>query len=118
MHSPMASTVELEKVEVPKINEKDYAPGAVVMRITSNEKFSYSAFPDTYIKVDQQSNKNAAIDYIGLKRGFIVIDDNLKYNWKITSEIKKLKNIPVTRQLQLLEVINTKHGSHPIFHLI
>src|SRR6218665_698056 len=46
----------------------------------------------TLTLVDQQSNKNTAIDYIGLKRGFIVIDDNLKYNWKITSETKKIQN--------------------------
>ncbi|MBA5791900.1 GLPGLI family protein [Flavobacterium sp. xlx-214] len=93
MHTLMASTVVLKEKERPKLPEP--TNGSTVIIRSGAEKgkpFDYSVFPDNYMKVDQQSNKNVAIDYIGTKRGFIVKDDQLKYTWKITSETKKIKD--------------------------
>ncbi len=93
MHNSMASTVELEKRETIK---KEPSPNAVSSEVIKKyldlKEFSYSNFPDTYIKVDQQNNINTAIDFMGTKRGFIVIDDNLKYTWQITTETKQVQN--------------------------
>lgn len=93
MHTSMASTVELsdrEKFEKPDNNDTKLSQNVDFHVIPSN--FSYSNFPDTYLMVDQKENSNTAIDFIGIKRGFLVEDNQLKYTWNITSETKKIQN--------------------------
>ena len=92
MHRPMASTVVLKEQERPKPSVSTNSSTVIIRSGTGTGKpFDYSVFPDLYIRVDQQNNTNSAIDYIGTKRGFVVVDDQLKYSWKITSETKKIK---------------------------
>ncbi|MEG1229789.1 MAG: GLPGLI family protein [Flavobacterium sp.] len=86
MQTIMASTVPIKVIkDTTYINEN----GATV-RESSGGHTDYSKFPDDYIKIDHSKNKIEMIKDIH-KRKYLVTDE-LNYEWKITSETKKIKN--------------------------